>query len=236
MSDNKASDVQFYVIQNGSYISKEARELRAKIYDIWNPLWTDIYKEHGSSTLPSLAGFRSFEVLHCITVDGEVAGFSAHRFMDFRDALSKHLEYLQIVGEENLYKLHEMGIQKIMTFEALMIPPTQRKSISPIPISKLLFYLANRSFSLSPADGMVGAARVEVKVPLLSQALGYDLLESARVMRGIPCDVVVQRNREVFHPQEKAWHLSQELWEKRVLFRSEDPFTVARTEQTKKAA
>lgn len=236
MSNKNLSKVQFYTIQNGSYLTPEGQVLRSKIYDLWYPQWTEIYKSWGSTNVPSIRDFRSFEVIHCITVDGEVAGMSAHRFMDIQDDLNKHLEYFQSFGDENILKLQEMGVHKIMTFESLLVPPTQRKSQTPLPVSKLLFYLANKTFSFSLADGMVGTARIDVKVPQLSFALGYEVVEASRKVRIIPCDIVVQRNREIFHPHDEAWKQASELWENRVVVHNEDPFALTRPEKAKKAA
>lgn len=234
----KKTDIQFSIIQNGSNLSPEGQALREKIYDLWHPLWTQIYKSWGSTNVPNIRDFRLYEIIHCIMVNGQVAGISAHRFMKTTESLNKHLEYFESFGEENIQKLLSWNVRNIMTFESLLVSPDFRKSHNDMNISKVLTYLANQTFAKSHADGLVGTARIDVKVPRLGYDVGYETIEADRKVRVIPCDLIVQRNRELFHPQDHSWKLAQSLWEARTVYQNEDPFQVGsqHQQQIKKAA
>lgn len=235
MDQNKK--IRFSIIQNGSNLTAEGQQLREKVYNVWHPLWTQIYKSWGSNNVPSIRDFRLYEVIHCITVQDQVAGISAHRFMKTTESLNKHLEYFESFGEENIQKLLDRGVNNIMTFESLLVSPDFRKSNNDLNVSKLLTYLGNQTFAHSDADGLVGTARIDVKVPRMGYDVGYETLEADRKVRVIPCDLIVQRNRHLFFPHDSSWKLSQELWENRAIHQNEDPFRLAPiTKEIKKAA
>ena len=209
------ADLQYTYVENKAFIGSEGLKLREKIYGLWLPEWTQIYKDLGSNKLPSLRDFAAYDIINCIFADEQIIGMSAHKFMNLDEPLNVDSEFIQSLGPDYTHKLIEHGIKRVMTFESLMVAPEFRKSKNPIPLARAVLYLANHVFALSSAEAIIAAARKDLKVSDMAQTMGYNVFEENKQFRVFPCDLVVQTNRDLYYPNDKAWHLASKLWSNR---------------------
>lgn len=235
MSILQEHNIQFYCLKNNSYLAEQHMHLRQDIFQLWSTEWRELYKSLGSPKLPGLPDFLSYQYFNCITLDNKVAAICGHKFLHLQDPLNSDSEYLQGLGPEYVRILQDLDLQRVMTFESFLVAPEFRKIVTKISLGKVLAYLANKLFSETSAQAVIAAARRETKVPQMATEIGYDIIESAKKVRVFECDLVVQRHKTLLYPEDPAWHMSEELWNKRVIIDGTDYRAAINNQETKKA-
>lgn len=215
MNPQDNSKLKLFSIDNKAELNQEASQVRAKLFHLWRSEWQDIYKNLGSSKIPGLPDFQAYDLVNCVTIESEVIAMSGHKFYNLSDPEAQESEFLQSLGQSYLKQIQHFGAERLMTFESLLVNPEFRKSKSSLPLSKIMICIGNALFSASNADAMIAAARVDLKVFRTAREFGFEMLETAKKFRVFDCDLIVQKNRNLYFPQDPAWQIAHRVWQNR---------------------
>lgn len=215
MMENKieASQIKYHFFENGILLDDSSSQIRKKAFELWHTEWTSIYKELGSNKLPATEDFLSYHLVNCLFLNGEIVGLSGHRFINLKDPLSRDTEFVRSLGESFIEKIQGMGLNRLLTYESLLVSPKYRKSSFPVPVSKVLLHMANRIFSNTPADAIVAAGRCDYKISEMCERVGWETIEREKQFRVFLCDLIIWRKKNVFYPDFPDWQMAKALWE-----------------------
>ncbi len=215
------SDIQFYSIENAPYLDQEGLKLREKVFNLWHPQWSEIYLELGSEKTPTHSDFLQYGFFNCLVYESEVIGMTAHKFLNVNEPLNPHSDLFSSLGwAEHLGQLKDMEINKVMTFESLLIDKKHRRMSASIQLAKTLVYLGNHFFAASPADAIIATARRDIHASKMSQSMGYQNITN-KIVKVFDCDLNIQVHRDLIYPEDPAWHQARRLWSSRNVYASQ---------------
>lgn len=220
MSSLANLNLQFHIVENSPFLTP-VTETRSRCFDFWKNQWPPIYKKLGSAKVPRVEDFLLFDLITCVESDSEILAITGHRFFNMKDPICLESEYVTGMGQEFVDVLDTQGLTNVMTFESLLVLPQMRKKECNPSLSRTLAYLINRLYSASRFDAIIAAARSDLKVGELARSVGYETVKHCESFRVFECDLIYQHSRDLLHPEDEAWQLSEKLWVQRRLHSGE---------------
>lgn len=148
------------VILPGKGPSAAQLELYNKVYECWRELWSSALKNEilqVDTDLYSNDFTKQDEVL-ALFYQGEFAGLSCLRSVDFNEDATKHDSYFSKWPEFTVRKLNSYG-KRVLICSQLTVSPNFRRSYLGISWKDLLVALSARRLLDTDCDVMIGAVR-----------------------------------------------------------------------------
>lgn len=212
-------DLQYCLISNKKFLTGQGLELRNQIYKMWKARWGQIYEEQGSEHHPTADDFVRHDFFSVLVSHGKLIGFSAHTMMDFQDQSTYDRDFFSMFTRSYSSALQKLGVNRVMTFESLMVDPELKRNPWELPLSRLIMRLNSYLLNLTSAEAMMAVARKDNGVSHNLELVGYRMVEANKDCRGFPCDLKTLLRGEHLEPiVDKTEPVALALWNKRQQF------------------
>ncbi len=211
--------LQYHLICNKSFPTSADLEIRNRVYSLWKSNWEKIYADQGAHHVPTADDFTRHDLLSVLMTDqDQLVGFSCHTFLDFHELSTYDRDYFSMFGKNYSQALKAMKIDRVMTFESLVVRPEFQRNTWGLPLGRLIMRLNSYMLSETSAEAMMAVARKDNGVSQNLTVLGYQMIESDKICRGFPCDLqTLSRGRHLLEINDKTEPHAGNLWQMRTV-------------------
>jgi hypothetical protein len=207
-----------YFIVPGSCGPKEAyREVYLSAYTFWRDFWGGFYADsHSSEKLDPNEFMRQSYVAGLQDEQGRTVAVHLYSCFGIQDALSRDHAYFARYDAEAFRSLQRRGLRDVFTAEYFACDPAYRKSVVGVSLAEVMAACGMRLFLATEMDVAVTLARKDIKVPEMSQRLGFEILVDDLVRHNFPCALMtVTPNTLREHPSADVRRWTDHLWDHR---------------------
>lgn len=210
------SDIK-YIVLPGRFCESSYLPLYNKAFDFWKQNWTDVFKQLGTSKVPSADDFFRQDFIPVILHQDRIVAIHLYTLYDMRtDRTLGHSYLAHNFTPEYFSILKGKGLEKVMSMESLFIDPAYRKSLVGVQFAEVLICLGQRLFEqYTDAEAIIAPARQDVKVSVIAQPIGFKIIQPDITLNNVPVDLVLCRRGEPAHsPNELTRFYTEALWRK----------------------
>ncbi|MBC7743375.1 MAG: hypothetical protein H7061_14350 [Bdellovibrionaceae bacterium] len=185
------------ILLPGKNPTPEQKSMHTLAFNFWYAQWAEFFKQfHGTFKVSADDFFRQDYV--AFLVDGQMPlAVIAHSVFDISELYMRKQSYLSYNFTTSFYeKIASQKINKIITFEALLVNPALRK-VANVPVSHLLYGQSIQLVkALADVDAMIAPARNDIGVARLAINGGAQQIEDYQ-LHGFPVSLLVGRKEDL---------------------------------------
>lgn len=207
-----------YVTCPGNNPSPEFRQIYNQIYNCWEMLWNDAYREMKIEKALYSDVFTRQDLVGAVLYEGKCVGVSCFRWADSLTVDFSKDSYFSLWEEADLKEASKFG-PRIIVCSNLAVHPLARGGNLGVSMRELLTGMTTEVFRASTADAMAAHIRIDKKVNEACAMWGAQLIRpSIHFSGGISGDFMVFSKESVAtRPAHELDAVLRELWNNRLI-------------------
>jgi hypothetical protein len=212
-----------YVVIPKNCPTPQALELYHVIYESWLKLWRDVFSDGDRTFEPSVDDFLKQDYIAAIFESANLVGFHLSSTYDLRKKMLRNQSYFADFSPQSFEEMKKYDLNKVMSIEYLSVMPSYRKARNSTSWAAILISLAQKLMCESSADSLIGTARTDVKVDVISKKLGFFEIQKPIEKYDYSCAVIIcPKSKIVPSPSFEEQSIVTQLWETKINFIQEN--------------
>lgn len=192
------------------HVCETKRELLNQVFSMWEQTFGSVLNDKGHEL--DFSDFCRCHAAGVIRYKDEIVGFNLFTIFDF--SLTSHLRhpYVSELSSATVAYLQSRHCTRLMTMEYFTVGFSWRRKYRDVPWAEILTGLGLQYLDYSPANGVLGTPRTDIKVDQMCYRLGAKEIQPPIKKMKYECAVVLFEKQTRRHFSNEVTH----FWVKRL--------------------